>query len=54
MYQGEVGNLSLPFVLASGSIQVNGVNADVFHGVGIDVIAGQQAVVLVGTEQALR
>ena len=54
MYQGEVGNLSLPFVLASGSIHANGVNANVSHRAGIDVIAGQQTVVLVGTEQALR
>ena len=30
------------------------VETNVSHGAGIDVIAGQQIVVLVGTEQALR
>jgi hypothetical protein len=37
-----------------GLAQPNCIDADVSHGVGIDEAVGQQAVILVGTEQALR
>ena len=54
VYQGESGSLLLPCNNLRRSELANWIEANVSHGAGIDVIASQQAVVLVGTEQALR